>query len=103
MYEKLRESCWKANLELPALGLVIRTFGNVSAIDREAGVYAIKPSGVEYDKLRPEDIVIIRLDTGKPDGAAHRTDPSRCAPAQGDADREALLRKHGSNAYYGQK
>ena len=65
MYEKLRESCWKANLELPALGLVIRTFGNVSAIDREAGVYAIKPSGVEYDKLRPEDIVIIRLDTGK--------------------------------------
>lgn len=65
MYEKLREICWKANLELPALGLVIRTFGNVSAVDREAGVYAIKPSGVEYDKLRPEDIVIIRLDTGK--------------------------------------
>ena len=46
MYEKLRETCWKANLELPALGLVIRTFGNVSAIDREAGVFAIKPSGV---------------------------------------------------------
>ena len=64
---------------------------------------AVMPSGVEYDKLRPEDIVIIRLDTGKPDGAAHRTDPSRCAPAQGDSDREALLRKHGSNAYYGQK
>ena len=64
---------------------------------------AVMPSGVEYDKLRPEDIVIIRLDTGKPDGAAHRTDPSRCAPAQGDADREALLRKHGNNAYYGQK
>ena len=52
---------------------------------------AVMPSGVEYNKLRPEDIVIIRLDTGKPDGAAHRTDPPRCATAQGDADREALF------------
>lgn len=65
MYEKLRETCWKANLELPELGLVIRTFGNVSAVDREAGVFAIKPSGVEYDKLRPEDIVIVSLESGQ--------------------------------------
>ncbi len=65
MYEALKEICWKANLELPKLGLVVYTFGNVSAVDREAGVYAIKPSGVCYEQMRPEDMVVIRLETGE--------------------------------------
>ena len=48
MYKKLKELACAANRELPRLGLVIYTFGNVSAADRERGVYAIKPSGVDY-------------------------------------------------------
>ena len=55
-------------MELPKLGLVIYTFGNVSCIDRKAGVFAIKPSGVDYDKLTPEDIVIVGLDGKIADG-----------------------------------
>lgn len=65
MYEELKAICHQANLELPKLGLVIYTFGNVSAVDRKAGVYAIKPSGVDYDRLRPEDMVIVSLETGE--------------------------------------
>jgi len=51
-------------MQLPALGLVLYTFGNVSAVDREHGVFAIKPSGVDYESLHPEDIVIVRLSDG---------------------------------------
>lgn len=58
-YKALKEECYEANMELNALGLVIYTFGNVSAVDRENGVFAIKPSGVPYENLRPEDIVIL--------------------------------------------
>ena len=82
MYEELKAICHQANLELPKLGLVIYTFGNVSAVDRKAGVYAIKPSGVEYDRLRPEDMVIVSLETGEGEAAplqrhqhAHRALP----------------------------
>ncbi len=62
MLEKLKESVCKANLDLAASGLVIFTWGNVSGIDREKGVFAIKPSGVEYDNLTPEKIVLVDLD-----------------------------------------
>ncbi|MDO1513842.1 L-ribulose-5-phosphate 4-epimerase [Maribacter confluentis] len=58
-YKALKEECFEANIELNDLGLVIYTFGNVSAVDRNNGVFAIKPSGVPYEKLRPEDIVIL--------------------------------------------
>ena len=67
-FESLRKECYEANMELPKLGLVIYTFGNVSCIDRKAGVFAIKPSGVDYDKLKPEDIVIVGLDGKVADG-----------------------------------
>lgn len=67
-FESLRKECYEANMELPKLGLVIYTFGNVSCIDRQAGVFAIKPSGVDYDKLTPEDIVIVGLDGKIADG-----------------------------------
>ena len=62
MLEKLKEEVYKANLELPAKGLVLFTWGNVSAIDREKGLVVIKPSGVEYDKMKVEDMVVVDLD-----------------------------------------
>ena len=68
-FESLRKECYEANMDLPKLGLVIYTFGNVSCIDRKAGVFAIKPSGVDYDKLKPEDIVIVGLDGKVADGS----------------------------------
>lgn len=58
-YKDLKRECYEANMQLDALGLVIYTFGNVSAVDRNQGVFAIKPSGVPYATLRPEDIVIL--------------------------------------------
>lgn len=58
-YQDIKESCYEANMQLPKLGLVIFTFGNVSVVDRQKGVFAIKPSGVPYDTLKPEDIVIV--------------------------------------------
>jgi len=68
-YEQLKERVFKANLELPKHGLVIFTWGNVSEYDREAGVIAIKPSGVDYDKLTADDIVIVDIDGNKVEGA----------------------------------
>ena len=59
MYEQLKKECLEANLRLPKLGLVLYTFGNVSCADRRRGVFAIKPSGVEYDRLTAEMIVIV--------------------------------------------
>lgn len=68
MLEKLKEQVWKANLQLPAHGLVVFTWGNVSGIDRESGLFVIKPSGVDYDKLRPEDMVVVDLNGNKVEG-----------------------------------
>ncbi|MCR4397140.1 MAG: class II aldolase/adducin family protein, partial [Candidatus Saccharicenans sp.] len=61
MYEDLKQRVWKANLKLVEYGLVILTFGNVSEVDREKGVMAIKPSGVAYDRMKPEDMVVLDL------------------------------------------
>lgn len=68
-YPSLREAVYEANLEIPRQNLAIYTFGNVSAIDRAAGVVAIKPSGIPYADLRPEDIVLVDLDNNIVDGA----------------------------------
>lgn len=65
MLEKLREQVYEANLELPRRGLVTYTWGNVSGVDREQGLVVIKPSGVEYDALRPEDLVVVSLESGE--------------------------------------
>lgn len=62
IFKNLKQECYEANMQLNALGLVIYTFGNVSAVDREKGVFAIKPSGVPYEVLKPEDIVILDFD-----------------------------------------
>jgi L-ribulose-5-phosphate 4-epimerase len=64
-YEQLKEQVLKANLALVEAGLVVLTWGNASGVDREAGVMAIKPSGVAYDKLRADDIVVLSLKTGE--------------------------------------
>lgn len=68
MYKDLRQECFEANMQLPKLGLVLFTFGNVSAVDRDKAVFAIKPSGVPYEKLRWEDIVIMDYDAKVVDG-----------------------------------
>jgi L-ribulose-5-phosphate 4-epimerase len=58
-YQHIQEAAYQANRQLPKLGLVLFTFGNVSAADRDLGVFAIKPSGVPYDDLSPEKMVIV--------------------------------------------
>jgi len=63
-YEKLRGAVYDANMELAGSGLVMGTFGNLSAADRAGGVFAIKPSGVAYGELRPADMVVISLADG---------------------------------------
>jgi L-ribulose-5-phosphate 4-epimerase len=69
LLQALREEVLEANLELVRRGLVLYTFGNVSGIDRQQGLVAIKPSGVDYSTLKPEDIVISDLDGKIVDGA----------------------------------
>lgn len=61
MLEALREKVWDANMELVRKNLVLYTWGNVSGIDKETGLVVIKPSGVDYDTLKPEDLVIVDL------------------------------------------
>lgn len=65
MLEELKQKVFKANLDLVKHNLVIFTWGNVSAVDREKGLVVIKPSGVEYDVMKPEDMVVVDLQTGK--------------------------------------
>ena len=65
----LRRQALEANLALPAYGLVTLTWGNASVVDRDAGLVAIKPSGIAYDQLRAEDIVLCDLDGGVADGS----------------------------------
>ena len=65
MLEDLKRRVCEANLELVRQGLVIQTWGNASAVDRERGQFVIKPSGVAYDKMKPEHMVVLSLVTGK--------------------------------------
>jgi L-ribulose-5-phosphate 4-epimerase len=65
MLPDLREQVWRANLGLVKAGLVTLSFGNASGVDREAGVLVIKPSGVPYDELRPEQLVVVSLEDGR--------------------------------------
>lgn len=67
-YKTLKEECYQANMQLNELGLVVYTFGNVSAVDRDNGVFAIKPSGVPYETLKPKDIVIVDFENNIVEG-----------------------------------
>ena len=77
MLEELKQKVYEANMDLPKYGLVTFTWGNVSAIDRESGLFVIKPSGVDYDKLTPEDMVVMNLNGEKVEG---RYNPSSDTP-----------------------
>lgn len=68
MLERLKQEVYEANMLLPKYGLVTFTWGNVSGIDREQGLFVIKPSGVEYDQLTPEDMVVVDLDGNRVEG-----------------------------------
>lgn len=87
-YDLIRQSAYDANMQLPKLGLVIFTFGNVSAVDRSLGVFAIKPSGVPYEDLSPGKMVIVDFDGNVVDGNLR---PSS------DTKTHAVLYKHWEN------
>src|SRR5512145_2465210 len=65
MLEQLKEQIFKANVLLPRHGLVVFTWGNVSGIDRQQGLVVIKPSGVSYEDMKAEDMVVLEVETGK--------------------------------------
>lgn len=68
MYTAIKEEAYHCNMQLPKLGLVLFTFGNVSVVDRSAGVFAIKPSGVPYEELTPDKMVIVDFDGNTVEG-----------------------------------
>ena len=78
MLNELKEQVYRANMRLPEHGLVTLTWGNVSGIDREKGAIVIKPSGVEYSKLSPENMVVVGLDGNIIEGSLN---PSSDTPA----------------------
>ena len=77
MLEQLKQQVYEANMELPKRGLVTYTWGNVSGIDRASGLFVIKPSGVEYDELRPEDLVVMDLNGNKVEGDLNPSSDTR--------------------------
>ncbi len=87
-YQDIKLQAYEANMQLPKLGLVLFTFGNVSAADRAKGVFAIKPSGVPYDDLTPEKMVIVDFDGNTVEGNLR---PSS------DTQTHAVLYKHWEN------
>ncbi|WP_412468868.1 L-ribulose-5-phosphate 4-epimerase [Pedobacter sp. KLB.chiD] len=84
-YQDIKEQAYEANMQLPKLGLVLFTFGNVSAADRAKGVFAIKPSGVPYEDLNPEKMVIVDFEGKTVEGTLR---PSS------DTQTHAVLYKH---------
>ena len=77
MLEELKKRVYEANMDLPKYNLVKFTWGNVSEIDREKGLFVIKPSGVDYDKLTPDDMVVVDLEGNVVEG---RYKPSSDTP-----------------------
>ena len=68
MLEDLKQKVYEANMLLPKYGLVTFTWGNVSAVDRDSGLVVIKPSGVDYETMKPEDMVVVDLDGNRVEG-----------------------------------
>ncbi len=77
MLEELKKKVYEANILLPKYGLVTFTWGNVSAIDRESGLFVIKPSGVDYETMTPDDMVVMDLEGNKVEG---KLNPSSDTP-----------------------
>jgi L-ribulose-5-phosphate 4-epimerase len=87
-YDQIKQAAYEANMQLPKLNLVVFTFGNVSAVDRSQGVFAIKPSGIPYEELSPEKMVIVDFSAQVVEGNLR---PSS------DTKTHALLYKHWQN------
>jgi L-ribulose-5-phosphate 4-epimerase len=96
----LREECLAANLQLPKLGLADMTFGNVSVIDRAAGIFAIKPSGVEYARLTPNDLVLLDLEGRIVEGKLRPSSdtPTHCRLLRAFENVRAVAHTHSKNA-----
>ena len=77
MLKSVREAVYEANMELPRRGLVTYTWGNVSAVDRAAGLMVIKPSGVEYEDLSPDKLVVLDLDGRRVEGSLNPSSDTR--------------------------
>jgi len=99
-YRPLQEECWEVNLQLPKLGLVDLTFGNVSVADPEARVFAIKPSGVDYGSLRPADIVVMDYDGNTVEGTMRPSSdtPTHRRLLQAFTGMRAVVHTHSRNA-----
>lgn len=76
-YKELKRQAWEANMELHRRGLVLYTWGNVSQLDRDRGVLAIKPSGVPYERLTAEDMVVVDLDNERVEGTLKPSSDTR--------------------------
>ncbi|MBN2738120.1 MAG: class II aldolase/adducin family protein, partial [Spirochaetales bacterium] len=68
MYDNLKQKTFDANQQLPKRGIVIYTFGNVSIVDRQKNVFCIKPSGVPYEEMKPEDMVVLDMNNNVIEG-----------------------------------
>ena len=68
-YQSLKEEAYEANMQIPAQRLALYTWGNVSAFDKDKGVFAIKPSGVPYEKLAPDSMVVLDLEGNRVEGS----------------------------------
>lgn len=98
--KKLKEKVWKANLELVRQGLVLYTWGNVSAIDREKNLVVIKPSGVDYDAMQPEDMVVLTLEGEQVEGELRPSSdtPTHLALYRAFANLGAVVHTHSTYA-----
>lgn len=101
-FEDLKDRVRRSNLALVEAGLVVLTWGNASGVDRDEGVMAIKPSGVGYDKLRPEDMVIVSLENGER-VAIETLHLKPDAKIPGFLHQKHFERRYGPDAYYGQE
>ncbi len=100
MLEELKKKVYEANILLPKYGLVTFTWGNVSEIDRKSGYFVIKPSGVDYDTMTPDDMVVMDLDGNKVEG---KLNPSSDTPThveiyKGFKDIGGVVHTHSSYA-----
>lgn len=100
MLEKLKEEVFKANLDLVKHGLVIFTWGNASAIDREKGLFVIKPSGVDYDVMKPSDMVVCDLEGNVVEGNLKPSSdmPTHLYLYQNFKDIGGVVHTHSTNA-----
>ena len=99
-YDALKKECFEANQELPRQSLVIYTFGNVSCIDKSNNVFAIKPSGVAYNKMCWQDIVVINMNGNIVDGNLKPSSdsPTHLVLYQNFSDAESIVHTHSTYA-----